>query len=251
MINKFNNKGLTLIEIIVTLAVLGVVVTPLMNMFIASQKINNESGEEYRTLQIAQNHLEKIKSASDLSSLPSMGYINTGGNHYSAAGGEALPYEVDIIMESESSGEVVSNAPQNALPIVKIYDDTVMLQYDIVVKSYPVENGTVDISMDSGKINVAGYEHFISSNDINVELETDVFDAKLNFINCTVSGNVYLHENEKEWSFEVFGGKTPKIVRVKHLLTGELLYKIEVKVYKGSGTERKLVKSLESTGIFK
>lgn len=33
-----NNKGLTLVEILITLAVLGIVIMPLMSMFFTSQK---------------------------------------------------------------------------------------------------------------------------------------------------------------------------------------------------------------------
>lgn len=57
-----NNKGLTLIEVIVTLAVLGVVVTPLMSMFVTSSKINTESEKEYNSIQLAQKYMEEIKS---------------------------------------------------------------------------------------------------------------------------------------------------------------------------------------------
>jgi len=34
-----NNKGLTLVEILITLAVLGIVIMPLMSMFFTSQKM--------------------------------------------------------------------------------------------------------------------------------------------------------------------------------------------------------------------
>ncbi len=61
-----NKKGLTLIEIIVTLAVLGVVVSPLMSMFITSQKINTESRKEYEALLLAQKYMEEIKAMDTL-----------------------------------------------------------------------------------------------------------------------------------------------------------------------------------------
>jgi len=57
-----NRKGLTLIEVILTLAVLGVVVTPLMGMFVTSQKINVESHNEYKAVQLAQKYMEEIKA---------------------------------------------------------------------------------------------------------------------------------------------------------------------------------------------
>lgn len=58
----FNNKGLTLVEIIITLSVLGVVISPLMAMFVTSQKINRESEKEYDAIQLAQEYMEDIKA---------------------------------------------------------------------------------------------------------------------------------------------------------------------------------------------
>jgi len=63
-----NNNGLTLIEIIVTLAVLGVVISPLMTMFITSQKINNESETEYQAIQLAQEYMEELKAQNNFNS---------------------------------------------------------------------------------------------------------------------------------------------------------------------------------------
>jgi len=68
-----NNKGLTLIEIIITLAVMGIVVMPLVSMFITSQRINNESQMKYDAVQIAQKHIEDIKS----SAISGMGQLSS------------------------------------------------------------------------------------------------------------------------------------------------------------------------------
>lgn len=60
---KINNKGLTLIEVIMTLTVLSIVICPLMNMFVLSIKINSMSDKEYYSIQNAQYYMEEIKSA--------------------------------------------------------------------------------------------------------------------------------------------------------------------------------------------
>ncbi|MDW5300401.1 MAG: type II secretion system protein [Sedimentibacter sp.] len=69
-----NNKGLTLIEIIITLAVLGIVIAPLMSMFITSQKINTESENEYNAIQLAQKYMEEIKGMDVLDTDNADGY---------------------------------------------------------------------------------------------------------------------------------------------------------------------------------
>lgn len=59
--NKFIN-GFTLIETIVTLAVLGIAVGPLMSMFILSAQINQKSSVELKSLLAAQKYIEEIKT---------------------------------------------------------------------------------------------------------------------------------------------------------------------------------------------
>ncbi len=66
MNNVMNKRGLTVIEIIMTLAVLGVVICPLMNMFITSQRIINFSDNEYKSIQTAQMYMEEIKAMDEL-----------------------------------------------------------------------------------------------------------------------------------------------------------------------------------------
>ncbi len=55
-------KGLTLIEVIISLAVLGVVIAPLMSMLVVSAKINRESSIYYKSLLTAQRYIEEIKA---------------------------------------------------------------------------------------------------------------------------------------------------------------------------------------------
>jgi len=66
MNNLMNKRGLTVIEIIMTLAVLGVVICPLMNMFITSRRIINFSHNEYKSIQTAQLYMEEIKAMDEL-----------------------------------------------------------------------------------------------------------------------------------------------------------------------------------------
>lgn len=61
-----NNRGLSLVEVIMTLAILGVVICPLMNLLILSEKINKEGEIEYRAIQIAQHYMEEIKAMDEI-----------------------------------------------------------------------------------------------------------------------------------------------------------------------------------------
>lgn len=85
-----NKRGLTLVEIIMTFAVLGVVICPLMTMFITSHKICNFSEKEYKSMLLAQKYIEEIVS---------MERINTYDYPYNSENGY---YERNILHENST-----------------------------------------------------------------------------------------------------------------------------------------------------
>lgn len=62
----FNNRGLTLVEVIITLAILGAVICPLMNLLVLSQKINSIGENEYSVIQTAQYYMEETRAAGEI-----------------------------------------------------------------------------------------------------------------------------------------------------------------------------------------
>jgi len=69
MKKSFCTDGLTIVEIIMTLAILGIVICPLMSLFVFSQKINNESEMEYKSILQAQKYMEEIQVMDKLDTL--------------------------------------------------------------------------------------------------------------------------------------------------------------------------------------
>ena len=65
-LKKLNNEGLTVVEIIMTIAILGILIAPLMSMFITSAEINNESSKEFKSAQLAQMYMEEFKAMYEL-----------------------------------------------------------------------------------------------------------------------------------------------------------------------------------------
>lgn len=61
-----NNRGLTLVEIIMTLALLGALICPLMNLLVISQKINSEGEKEFMVFQTAQYYMEETRSIDEI-----------------------------------------------------------------------------------------------------------------------------------------------------------------------------------------
>jgi prepilin-type N-terminal cleavage/methylation domain-containing protein len=63
-----NNKGLTLVELIVAVAILAIIVLPLLKAFVISAGTNAKAKEKLRTTELAQNIMEGLEAA-DLSNL--------------------------------------------------------------------------------------------------------------------------------------------------------------------------------------
>lgn len=98
-----------------TLTVLGVVICPLMNLFVLSKKVNKEGEIEYKSIQLAQYYMEEIKAMDEIDisryvyNPEKMCYerIITGIDNYTAEiririGNYGLHYiEVDILKEGK------------------------------------------------------------------------------------------------------------------------------------------------------
>lgn len=63
-----NKLGICIVEIIMTIAILGIVITPLMSLFILSQKINYNAKLEYEAMLYAQNCMEEIQQLNSIDS---------------------------------------------------------------------------------------------------------------------------------------------------------------------------------------
>ncbi|MGD9567345.1 MAG: hypothetical protein AB7V48_03315 [Sedimentibacter sp.] len=58
--------GITLAEIIISIAVLGAVIAPVMNLFLMSAEINKASNKEFMSMLQAQMYLEEIKATDNI-----------------------------------------------------------------------------------------------------------------------------------------------------------------------------------------
>ncbi|MBP1927327.1 type II secretory pathway pseudopilin PulG [Sedimentibacter acidaminivorans] len=97
----FGIDGLTIVEIIISLAILGIVICPLMSMFIFSQKLNNESEIEYKSILQAQNYMEEIQA---MDTLDTTNYqFNSENDYYKRIINESVNnYSTEIIIKPDS-----------------------------------------------------------------------------------------------------------------------------------------------------
>lgn len=100
------NKGLTLVELIVSLAILGIIMTPLASFFVNTIRINKNSENRLEANQIAQRYMEEAKFGK---TLYSQGKIIEGTIIKTDKGYETkikiekhLKYEIDKEMDGDT-----------------------------------------------------------------------------------------------------------------------------------------------------
>ena len=54
------DDGITLVEVVISMAVLGCLIVPLMTLFVMSARINSESNKEFMSMLAAQKYIEEV-----------------------------------------------------------------------------------------------------------------------------------------------------------------------------------------------
>ncbi|NLK89941.1 MAG: hypothetical protein GX276_07380 [Clostridiaceae bacterium] len=90
-----NNQGLTLVEIIITLGLLGALIGPLMNLVVVSQIMNSAGENETRLFQVAQYYMEETRSMDEIDM--ELFLYNSEKNNYERYISDALDdYSIEI-----------------------------------------------------------------------------------------------------------------------------------------------------------
>ncbi len=95
-----NCYGFTMIEVILSITILSIVIVPLMNMFVLSAKITQESSYEYKSFLEAQKYIEEIKA------MESIDYAKYSYNLLCDM------YECTVIQTEDTLGATVKIIPQ-------------------------------------------------------------------------------------------------------------------------------------------
>ncbi len=89
---RLNNRGITLIEVIVTVAIIGLALIPTMDIFVAGKRNSSVAGGETTAVNLAQEKLEDALN-SDFNSL-----VSGTGNF--GAGFPGYHYEIESVADS-------------------------------------------------------------------------------------------------------------------------------------------------------
>lgn len=217
MKNKFNSNGLTLIEVIITLAILGVVVTPLMSMFITSQKINRESEMKYNAIQLAQEQMEDIKADNTLDVSSGSGYTGVDGDYEKSLNDDGYRLDININKSEEVELEDV-----DTVEVPDSFDQV----YNVAVST------TIDITATKNHEN------------IRVNLLTD--NGKLMVNNSFTGVKLYLFKTDDDYAYTVSGNGTVIEVQDGMDKLDNILYYITIKVYK----DAKLIETVKGSKVF-
>lgn len=141
-----NNKGFTLVEVIISIAVLSIISVIFLQLFVKAKEIDDSTYQLDRSVMITNSAIEQIKALADLTTIESAEYFN----HY-----------------------IVSRTTEG-LSLVSYFDDTMSLllqenekyklQIDVVLKDELADKS-------SGFYDIVGKM-------VNVETETTIYIVK-------------------------------------------------------------------------
>ncbi|MCT4509435.1 MAG: type II secretion system GspH family protein [Tepidibacter sp.] len=184
------NKGLTLVELIVSLAILGIIMTPLASFFINTIRINKNSENRLEANQIAQRYMEEAKFGKTLYSQGKIkeGTINKTDKEFKIKIEieKHSKYEIDKDMKSEENQDtlITDHAQIEIDKQENIQSDTIIFKAtDVGNKSENIsDDGRVTIDIKkilNNKITIDFNEKYTKT-VTNIDLKKDDINIKIN-----------------------------------------------------------------------
>ncbi len=279
---KLGKKGFTLIEVIVTLAILGVIVVPLSTYFAQSARYSAEARFKLEGTGIAQKHMEiwkhRMEKANSLL-VPTDGLDDRDSRYYvdvditsvasfdyqtESDSDARIDYEIVHSDNTDGSypNQIYARKPGGAVSIyfptagenssldIALTDSSTFLGL-IGRKSsspIPVNSGVIPFTLDAG----TNTEYLRVLVNTNASLTLNVSN-KLTKADGTKMMIYVEHKKDKTGKVMV-NTQDGSVQAIEHLYDSSInqgldtsrLYKISVKVYLGTNTGGKLVSTLES-----
>lgn len=185
-----NRKGITLIEIIVTLAIVGIIVVPISTLFISTARTNKFAEDKMEATALAQNYMERVKASTDVNVWDNI--INTEGkfkveidiNKYSKynfpqeTSGDSIEYDYRI--EVQNKDIKLYNSSENDLGVLATINSS--LDKDIEMK-FTYEDNKVDFSVVQNDISIIT-ESVGWTGDIKIKIDiVDILNVEIEGIN--------------------------------------------------------------------
>jgi prepilin-type N-terminal cleavage/methylation domain-containing protein len=188
---KRSNKGFTLLELVISIAILFIIVVPLSNLVMNSFMITNKAGIKQKAAHIAQRYMEKIK-ADDVENIEDI--IRNDNN--------VETWEKYGYSSSEDGFNIILNAKREEGYLIPIHED------DKDINNYDYK---FEISKNENKINIYGKSTQIDSYSIvpNSDVEVNIKNNKKdkenkNQIGYTIDGNKKLIDKTKDNDKDIY-----------------------------------------------
>lgn len=226
-------KGFTLIEVILSIAILSIIIGPILSLTLSTVKINKQSDDKLKAINIAQKHLEEIK-ASNYKIQPDATFPIQETKSENSFDVERL---ITPIEEYKLNEQIMGNE---------------IATFNAEVKNSTVTNSNISDILDIRYITFDKLEIRLNKaigTEVNVKVQlTDAVvsnDVNIDLINnSSVKLNAYFTKDSKKYSISKCVGdvnvytNTPENMEVES--DKYRLYKIIVEVKKGSKSLQKI-----------
>ncbi|MGH4118662.1 prepilin-type N-terminal cleavage/methylation domain-containing protein [Clostridium sp.] len=229
-------KGFTLIEVVISIAILSIIIAPILSLTLSTLKINKQSDDKLKAINIAQKNLEEIKSF-DYKLLPGATFpIKETKTENS------FSIERTIIPIEEYKFDV-SNNDINIIYDAEVKDSVIKNNIPGVLTTNYITNNNLEIDFSgitSREINV---KIELTGNDsVNIDLNNINNSDSNNIINNTEGMNVYFTKGSR-YSITRCSGKVNIFTNISEntdLNDNYRLYKVIIEVKKGSKSLQKI-----------
>ncbi|MBS4540007.1 prepilin-type N-terminal cleavage/methylation domain-containing protein [Clostridium sp. D2Q-11] len=215
----YNNKGFTLLELIITLAILSIIIIPISSLFIGSAKATNASNDKMVASYIAQREMEKVKSTEEIT-------VTTDEKEIDDTEHNGFSYAVEIsevegyLREEEGYINEIPNNVELDMDEYSNYSLEVNTGGSYTLTGY--SNGTFQI--DNNEIilllNISGEDKGTLTVSIDSPISLKIYIKKEQDITIENKlGNIQVYRNFSDNS---------------ELKSGSKIYEVIIKVYKDS-----------------
>lgn len=233
---QLNNKGLSLVEVIIAIVILAIAVAPTLRLFASSTSFNARSREQQRAITLAESVMESFKAYSMKDLCLQFG-----------AGGGGAPFKGVSSDASTTRAVTAPGAPGAAILDAKNELNPAISAYNFTINGALQEGKRYDVTVDVSKVST---EQVLKENEINAYTDAviQIPESFLTDAFVTISQKATADLSGKAAPADMITGGTRSISSVKIASLKRVIDVIAVD--DGSGEKVALSITYEYTGTY-